>query len=103
MIQHMVFLSLQPDADQAELADVMSGLSELMQVFEGFLGFSHGPNRDFEGKSAEAPYGFICSFEDAEAVERYAVNPQHKALGARLVALCGGADRIKVYDLEIGG
>ena len=103
MIQHMVFLSLLPDADRAELDQVMAGLVGLIGQIDGFQAFSHGPNLDFEGKSQEAPYGFICTFDSAAAVERYANDPGHKALGGRLVALCGGADRIKVYDLKVGG
>lgn len=100
MILHSVYVQTVADTSQ-ELAAVMEGLAALMDQIEGFSAFQHGPNIDVEGKSPEAPYGFICTFDDRAALDRYATNPDHKTLGARLVALCGGADRIMVYDLEV--
>ena len=101
MIQHIVMLSLKHDASSDALADVMAGLAALGQTLDGFNGFQHGPNRDFEGKSQDYPYGFVCTFADHAALTRYAHNADHKALGARLVALCaGGGDGIMVMDIE---
>jgi hypothetical protein len=79
----------------------MNGLAGL--DLPGFASFTHGPNRDFEAKSPDHPYGFICTFADADALGTYAVHPDHQALGGRLVALCGGADGIMVIDLEVVG
>ena len=101
MIQHIVLLKLRPDHDADELQQVMAGLAAL--DLPGFEGFSHGPNRDFENKTPEYPYGFIGSFADAGALATYAADPAHQALGARLVALCtGGAEGILVADLDTG-
>ncbi len=102
MIEHAVFLSLAPGHDPAELAGVMDGLRALVGEIDGFTGFRNGPNIDAEGKSPDHPYGFICTFEDRAALDCYAADPRHRALGARLVALCsGGAEGIVVYDLEV--
>jgi len=79
MIQHIVMLRLQAGYDAAELAGVMNGLGGL--DLPGFVGFAHGPNLDL--------------------VTTYANDPGHQALGARLVALCGGADGIMVMDLAV--
>ena len=100
MILHAVYLGLRRDADPAEFADVMAGLEGLVGEIGGLQDLVHGPNIDVEGKSPEAPYGFHATFTDRAALDRYANDPRHQALGARLVALCGGADRIKIYDLE---
>jgi len=99
MIQHIVMLRLQAGYDAAELAGVMNGLGGL--DLPGFVGFAHGPNLDLEKKSQDYPYGFICSFADQSALTTYANDPGHQALGARLVALCGGADGIMVMDLAV--
>jgi len=103
MILHAVYLSLAPGADMDELAAVMAGLSDLKGKIEGLIAFDHGPNIDVEGKSPEAPYGFLATFTDAAALAQYAADPRHQALGARLVALCAGSDGIKVYDIEVVG
>ena len=103
MIHHAVYLSLDTTYDQNELAELMAGLAALVGTIDGFTAFHHGRNIDLEGKSPEAAYGFTCTFTDADAAMRYASDPRHQALGARLVALCGGAERIKVYDIASGG
>lgn len=101
MILHTVLCALKPDADRTELAAVMAGLGAL--ELEGFEAFAHGPNIDAEGKTPEYPYGFQCTFTDRAALDRYAEDAGHKALGARLVALCvGGGDGILVSDIDTG-
>jgi len=101
MIQHIVMLSLKGDMQPAVLQDVMTGLSALRAHVAGFEAFQHGPNHDFEQKSQAYSYGFICTFADKGALQTYADHPDHKLLGARLVALCkGGADGIWVADIE---
>ena len=98
MIRHIVMLNA-PASD--ELSLVMSSLSALVGQIDGFVAFEHGPNRDLEGKSPNHPYGFIGTYVDVAAVAKYAEDPRHRLLGARLVALCkGGADGIVVYDIE---
>lgn len=99
MIQHIVMLSLQDGHDPDELAAVMAGLAAL--DLPGFAGFAHGPNIDLEVKTPDYPYGFICTFTDQAALETYAADPGHQALGARLVALCGGGEGIMVMDLVV--
>lgn len=102
-IQHIVMLNLRADAAGDELADIMSGLAVLRSSVPGFVAFQHGPNYDLEQKSQHYSYGFICSFADKHALQSYAENPHHQALGARLVALCnGGADGIWVADIAVG-
>ncbi len=103
MIHHAVYLSLSQTADPSDLAAVMESLSKLVGKIEGFTAFVHGPNIDVEGKSPEAPYGFHGTFTDRAALNRYANDPRHQALGARLVALCGRSDGIKVYDIDTSG
>lgn len=100
MIDHVVMLGLRDEADLSACRDVMQGLERLVGDSPGFLGLTHGVNIDMEGKSPDYPYGFIARFEDKTALARYAADPRHQALGAQLVALCGGADGITVYDIE---
>jgi hypothetical protein len=100
MILHAVYLSQIGVTDLTALAEVMQGLENLVDKIEGFTAFQHGRNIDLEGKSPESPYGFYATFTDCAALARYAHDPRHQALGVRLVALCGGPEAIKVYDIE---
>lgn len=100
MILHAVYFPLPESADSDVLVNIMLGLQDLVGKVDGFTAFHHGPNIDAEGKSPEAHYGFHATYTDRAALARYANDPRHQALGARLVALCGGANSIKVYDIE---
>lgn len=101
MIRHCVMLHLAADAQQAALDEIMQSLAALVDRLDGCSGFCAGPNRDFEGKSPDFSFGFTLDARDETALTAYAVHPDHKALGARLVALCeGGGDGIMVFDIE---
>jgi stress responsive alpha/beta barrel protein len=102
MIDHIVMLKLQDPTDLTDCAFAVSGLAGLVGKIPGFLTISHGPNIDVEGKSQEYPYGFIAGFRDRAALARYAADPRHLVFAERLAALCGGADGIRVYDIERG-
>ena len=97
MIDHVVLLHLKPGHNAAELADVVSGLAALVGQIDGFDGFRHGPNRDYEGRSSTYAYGFTGQFRDPLALAVYADDARHTALGARLEALC---DDLLVADLD---
>lgn len=100
MISHCVMLKLKPDHDPAELQAVLTGLAGLVGQIDGFTALTHGPNIDLEAKSPDYVAGFVASFTSQEALEAYAADPRHQALGARLVALCdGGVDGILVFDI----
>lgn len=101
MIRHCVFLKLRPDANVAMLDRIMLDLNAVVRRLEGCSGFRAGPNRDYEGKTPDYPYGFTLDAENAEALARYAVDAEHQALGAELVTLCdGGANGITVFDID---
>ncbi|MCF7698205.1 Dabb family protein [Loktanella sp. M215] len=97
MIDHIVLLHLKPDHDAIALAAVMDGLAALVGDIKGFTAFRHGPNRDYEGRSPAFAHGFTAQFHDSLALAVYADDPRHKALGARLMALC---EDILVADVE---
>ena len=104
MIRHCVFLNLRTDHDATELRAPLRGLSKLCDRLEGAHNFFAGPNRDFELKSQAFEAGFTVDFDDAQALQAYAENPEHQALGGRLVVQCtGGAEGIMVFDLEVEG
>lgn len=101
MIAHCVFLNLSPTTDRADCQAVLDTLCVFARGLPGVSLAQAGVNLDLEAKSPDHPMGFVIHFVDRAALEAYAELPEHKALGAQLVALCvGGADGIMVYDLE---
>jgi len=102
MIQHCVFLNLKQGVILNDVTEVMISLSGLIGQIEGFQELKFGQNLDFEHKSSEFDYGFVATFENKAALDRYANNPQHMALGEQLVEMCvNGHNGIIVFDLSV--
>jgi hypothetical protein len=102
MIKHIVALDLRPDHNAEELAAIMQGLDDMRAMINGFDHFEHGPNRDFETKSPQFDYGFVCQFATQQTAQAYLLHPVHQGLGGRLVAQCkDGAAGIMVIDLDV--
>jgi hypothetical protein len=102
MLKHIVLLEPKDAAAMDAISEAMEILATLPGKIDGVVEFSHGPNRDFEGKSARYSYGFVLTFADKAANDAYAADPDHQRAGAMLVASCkGGADGIFVADLEV--
>lgn len=99
MIRHIVLLAPRAGAEPA-LTDILQGLAKLVGQIPGFTGFEHGPNRDFENLSPGYSHGFICDFTDQAALQTYAADPRHQALGQRLVTACT-PNGIMVIDLDL--
>ena len=75
------------------LAETLATFEEIADDVPGMLDFSHGPNLDFEQKSAGFSGGFIITFTDRAAHLEYETHPLHISQGAKLVSMCeGGAD-----------
>ena len=101
MIRHIVLCDLPDSHSAAELQAVMAGLASLQGRLSGFEAFACGPNRDYENMSPQHRFGFTCDFTDQAALRTYLADPDHQALGARLVALCrGGRAGLVVVDLD---
>jgi hypothetical protein len=85
-----------------QIKEAMPILATACDQLAGATGFAHGPNLDFEGKSARFTYGFSVSFSDRAAHLAYEAHPDHIRAGAMLVAACaGGHAGIFVADLAI--
>ena len=100
MIRHVVCLRPLDKAAAAGLPAVIAELAALRGEIEGFEGFAAGPNIDAEGLSPGVTHLFTCDFADRAALDRYAVDPRHQTLGAKLVEACGPGG-IVVYDMEV--
>lgn len=95
-------LQLKPGHDPEELRAVMQALGDIAIRLPGCGNFVFGPNRDFEAKSPDHPFGFTLDFNSEADLTRYANDNMHRRLGARLVDLCvNGTEGIMVFDLEM--
>jgi len=102
MIRHIVLTKFKADAAESDIAAVYAGLAEVTARL--------GSARNFGGGRSESPeqiergyrHGFTVDFESWDDLAAYADDPEHKALGERLVALAeGGVDGVLVLDIAL--
>jgi Stress responsive A/B Barrel Domain len=96
MIRHVVLVQFKTDAD---VAGIFDSLKSLQEKIPGIIAISAGPNRSPEGLNRGHTHGFTVDFSDALARDAYLPHPEHKKVGAMIVAAAeGGIDGVTVVD-----
>ncbi|WP_299886180.1 Dabb family protein [uncultured Ruegeria sp.] len=102
MIRHIVLTKFRPDVTEQAISKIYAGLSDLSETLPGAGGFTGGRSESPEQIERGYMHGFVIDFADWSALEAYATNETHKALGGQLVEnAIGGIDGILVLDLEV--
>ena len=100
MIRHIVLIRFTPDLPETEIADIWQELHAIDGRVPGLLAIHAGRSESPEQIERGYLHGFTVDFEDWAALAAYQDHPDHKKLGARLVANAqGGLDGILVFDL----
>ena len=102
MIRHIVLVKVRADLPAGEIADIFAELHAIEGKVPGLLSIHSGRSESPEKIERGYMHGFTADFEDWAALEAYQVHPDHRKLGARLVAnAVGGIDGILVFDLSV--
>jgi hypothetical protein len=101
MIRHIVLLKARPEVTEAHIAGIFVDLHALN--LPGILAIHSGRSESPEKIERGYLHGFTVDFADWDALAAYQTHPDHKRVGAALVAAAqGGIDGILVFDLPIG-
>ena len=102
MIRHIVLTKFQPGTPEDKIASIYQSLADLTETLPGAQGFKGGRSESPEQIERGYMHGFTVDFDDWNALQTYADNPDHKALGAQLVEnAVGGIDGILVLDINV--
>ena len=102
MIRHIVLTKFKPETSNETIADIYDGLAALTEALPGARNFTGGRSESPEQIERGYMHGFVIDFDSWEALQTYADNEAHKALGGQLVAnAVGGLDGILVLDLNV--
>ena len=102
MIRHIVLTKFKPETSEDTIAGIYNGLSALSETLPGAGGFTGGRSQSPEQIERGYMHGFVIDFDSWDALQNYADNEDHKALGGKLVAnAVGGVDGILVLDLDV--
>lgn len=100
MVRHIVLVKFKSDVSEARVADIWRELYEIEDKVSGLIDIKAGKSESPEQIERGYMHGFTVDFESWEALATYQEHPDHKKLGARLVAhTVGGIDGILVFDL----
>ena len=102
MIRHIVLVKFDPALTEAEIADIFAELHEIEGKVPGLLSICSGRSESPEKIERGYLHGFTADFTDWAALEAYQAHPDHRRLGARVVAnATGGLDGVLVFDLPV--
>lgn len=100
MIRHIVLVRFNPELPEEEISDIWRELREIDGKVPGLSAIRAGRSESPEKIERGYMHGFTVDFTDWDALAAYQDHPDHKKLGARLVAnAVGGLDGILVFDL----
>ncbi|MFY0620922.1 MAG: Dabb family protein [Pelagimonas sp.] len=102
MIRHIVLTKFKPQTSEDTIAQIYAGLAAVTEKLPGAQGFTGGRSNSPEQIERGYMHGFVVDFDSWDALQRYADNPEHQALGGQLVEhAVGGIDGVLVLDLEV--
>ncbi|WP_412551112.1 Dabb family protein [Shimia sp. MIT910701] len=102
MIRHIVLTKFESDVSEDTIKTIYDGLSALADKLPGAANFTGGRSKSPEQIERGYMHGFVIDFDSWDALQNYADNEEHKALGSQLVAnAMGGVDGILVLDLDV--
>jgi hypothetical protein len=102
MIRHIVLIRFQSEVSEARIAELFAELHQIRDKVPGTLAITSGKSESPEQIERGYMHGFVVDFADWAALQAYQDHPDHKRLGAGLVAAAqGGIDGILVFDLPV--
>ncbi len=102
MIRHIVLIRFRPEVSETDIAAIFADLAAIRSVLPGLRAITSGRSESPEKIERGYMHGFVADFDDWAALEAYQQHPDHKAVGARIVAnAVGGLDGVLVFDLAV--
>jgi Stress responsive A/B Barrel Domain len=100
MIRHIVLLKARAGVTDAEISAIFADLAAIREKLPGVLAIHSGRSESPEQIERGYLHGFTVDFADWAALAAYQDHPDHRRVGAALVAAAeGGIDGILVFDL----
>jgi Stress responsive A/B Barrel Domain len=102
MIRHIVLIRFRPEVSEEKIAAIFSDLDRIRHALPGVIAITSGRSESPEQIERGYMHGFTADFTDWAALAVYQEHPDHKRVGAALVAnAVGGIDGILVFDLKV--
>lgn len=101
MIRHVVLVRFRAGVTEQAIAAIFADLSAIRGKLPGVIDIRSGRSESPEQIERGYMHGFTVDFTDWAALAAYQDHPDHRRVGAALVAAAeGGIDGILVFDLS---
>jgi len=101
MIRHIVLIRFPATLPEARIADLFAELHRIRDKVPGLIAITSGRSESPEQMERGYMHGFVVDFSDWAPLQAYQDHPEHRVLGAKLVAAAaGGKDGILCLDLD---
>ena len=102
MICHIVLIRFRAEVTEEKINAIFADLHQIKHALPGVLSITAGRSESPEKIERGYMHGFVADFADWAALAAYQAHPDHKRVGAALVAnAVGGLDGILVFDLPV--
>jgi len=102
MIKHIVLIKALSSFREEDLALIFNDLASLKKRLTGMRSASFGRSESPEGRERGYTHGLVIEFDDMAALNDYAQDAEHQAIGIRLIAATvGGLDGVLFVDLVV--
>jgi hypothetical protein len=102
MIRHIVLIRFRPEMTEAAIAAIFDDLHAIRDKVPGLIAITSGRSESPEQIERGYMHGFVVDLTGWAALRAYQNHPDHKRVGAALVASAiGGLDGILVFDLPV--
>ena len=104
MIRHIVLVRFREDVTALQIEAIFADLASIRGKVAGLMEIHSGRSESPEGIERGYLHGFTIDFDGWPALAAYQDHPDHRRVGAALVAHAqGGLDGILVFDLPCEG
>ena len=95
MLKHVVLFKFRDDCSDEQLQKIFDGMDALPDKIPQIQSYSHGPDAAIvDGKF---DYGMVAEFNTSEDLLTYLEHPEHKAVGALVMAAIADAAQLQFY------
>lgn len=102
MIRHIVLIKFDPRLRETEISKLFKELHDIDGKVPGLLSITSGRSESPEQMERGYMHGFVVDFEDWDGLQAYQDHPDHRRLGAKLVANAeNGKEGILCFDLPV--
>lgn len=102
-IKHMLFLKYKEGASADEIKDVEESLAKLAANNKGVKSFEWGKNNSPETHDEGFTDAFIFTFEDVDALKKYADSSEHQAIVEKIIAASSAGRVLDFWTKDAAG